>query len=168
MNRLTGNRSVPRLCIRGASPSTQARMVQGLPLCEQLCEQTVQQFKNNVSQHTIGKLQSGKVCCGLMSPHFKQFLEIMDVVSSGPKGRRTIQIVISAKFKSLHLWWYGGVLVPMAWVTCISVKAPLMLKGTHRFWSNICCQRSFSGMSLLISARQCQATFCTCQNTVAS
>ena len=36
------------------------------------------------------------------------FLEIMDVVSSGPKWKRSILIVISAKFKSQHLWWSGG------------------------------------------------------------
>ena len=53
--------------------------------------------------------------------------------------RQSIQIVTSTKVKSQHLWWCGGVLVPMAsWVTCMSVKAPLMLKGTWRFWS-ICC-----------------------------
>uniref|UniRef100_A0A671XCI0 DUF4587 domain-containing protein n=1 Tax=Sparus aurata TaxID=8175 RepID=A0A671XCI0_SPAAU len=28
----------------------------------------------------------------------------------------------------------------MAWITCTSVKATLMPKGTNRFWSNICCQ----------------------------
>lgn len=30
--------------------------------------------------------------------------------------------------------------MPKVWVTCISVKAPLMLKDTplERFWSNIC------------------------------
>ena len=45
------------------------------------------------------------------------------------------------KVQKQHLWWYGGVLVPMAsWVTVpVSVKAALMLKGTNRFWSNICC-----------------------------
>ncbi len=63
----------------------------------------------------------------------------MDVASSGLKRKRTIQIAFSAKFKSQHLWWYGGVSVPMAWVTCTSVKAPFMLKGTYRFWSKICC-----------------------------
>lgn len=53
---------------------------------------------------------------------------------------RTIQVVTSAKFKRQHLWWCGGVLVPMAWITCTSVKLTLMPKGTNRFWSNICCQ----------------------------
>lgn len=33
-----------------------------------------------------------------------------------------------------------GYCVPMAWITCTSVKATLMPKGTNRFWSNICCQ----------------------------
>ena len=85
-----------------------------------------------------GLTQSGKACCGLTSPHFKLFLEIKDDVSSVLKRKRTIQIVISAKSKSQHLWWYGGVLVAMAWATCTYVKAPLMLNGTYRCWSIIC------------------------------
>ncbi|XP_061618540.1 zinc finger protein 37-like isoform X3 [Phyllopteryx taeniolatus] len=38
-------------------------------------------------------------------------------------------------------------LVPMAWVTYTSVKAPLKLKGTYSFWRNKCChpQRLFLG-----------------------
>ena len=76
-----------------------------------------------------GLMTSGKVFCGLTSRHFKLFLENVDVVSSGPKRKRTIRTVMDAKFKSQHLWWYGAVLVPVAWGTCTSVKAPLMLKG---------------------------------------
>ena len=41
---------------------------------------------------------------GLRNPPFKLFVEVMDVMSSGPKRKRTIQIVISTKFKSQHLW----------------------------------------------------------------
>ena len=89
-----------------------------------------------------GLMPSGKVFCGLTSRHFKLFLENVDVVSSGPKRKRTIRTVMDAKFKSQHLWWYGAVLVPVAWGTCTSVKAPLMLKGTYRFWSNTCCHPS--------------------------
>ena len=40
---------------------------------------------------------------------------------------------------SVMVW---GVLVPKAWATYTYVKAPLMLKGTYRFWSNICCHPS--------------------------
>lgn len=57
------------------------------------------------------------------------------------KTIRPIQIVTSARLKDQHLWLYWVVIVAMAWVTCISVKAPLILKGTHRFWSNICCHQ---------------------------
>lgn len=46
----------------------------------------------------------------------------MDVMSSGLQRKKTIQIVTSIKFKSQHLW-YCGVLVPVAWETCISVTA---------------------------------------------
>ena len=70
-----------------------------------------------------GLTNGAKVFCGLTSPHFKLFLKIMDIMSSGPKTNRTIQTVISAKLKSQHTWWYVGVLA--SWVTCTSVKAPL-------------------------------------------
>ena len=40
-----------------------------------------------------------KVCCDLMSPHFKLFLEIMYVVSGGIKRKSAVLIVTSAKFK---------------------------------------------------------------------
>lgn len=50
--------------------------------------------------------------------------------------------LLSATFKSQHLWWYGVVLVPLASVTCTSVKAPLMLtelpSNQHRFQGRPC------------------------------
>lgn len=74
----------------------------------------------------------------------------MNVVSSGQKKKKTIQIFPSAKFESQHLSWYGCVLVPMTWATYKSVMAPSMLKGaTHAAIQ----ATSFSGTSLLISAR---------------
>lgn len=83
--------------------------------------------------------QSGNVCFGLTSPLFQLFLEKYGhhTVYSGLKRKKTIQIVTCAKLKSLHLWWYGDVIVHMAWVTCIC-------EGTinterYRFWSKICC-----------------------------
>lgn len=52
-------------------------------------------------------------------------------------------IVIRMKFLSQLLWWYVGVLASMrSWVTCISVKAPSMLKATYRFRSIMCCHQS--------------------------
>ena len=50
VNRLVGNRSVSWSGIKEASPKgchSHARMGRGSPLCEQLCEQITQQFKNN-------------------------------------------------------------------------------------------------------------------------
>lgn len=57
--------------------------------------------------------------------------------------------------QSLSLWWYGGVLVPTALVTCTYVKELLLLKGIYRFLSNICCppEHIFLGTSLPILAR---------------
>lgn len=43
------------------------------------------------------------------------------------------ELVISAQFKSLYLWWYGDALVYMEWASCTFGKAPSMLKGTSRF-----------------------------------
>lgn len=59
--------------------------------------------------------------------------KISYVMFSRLKTIRPIQIVTRARLKDQHLWWYWIVIVAMAWVTCTSVKAPLILKGTHRF-----------------------------------
>ncbi len=45
------------------------------------------------------------------------------------KRTRTTQVVISAQFRSLHLWWYGVAWVRVAWAAYTSGKAPSMLKG---------------------------------------
>lgn len=43
--------------------------------------------------------------------------------------------------------------------------APLMVKGTFRIWSNICCHPDiFFRDDLLISERQCQNSFCVLQH----
>ena len=58
VNQSIENRWVPWLDIKGTSSKaciSQARIGRGSPLCEQLCEQIVLQFKNNVSQHTIAR-----------------------------------------------------------------------------------------------------------------
>ena len=124
-----------------------------------------------------GLTQCEKVCCGLTSPYFKLFWEILDVLSSRLKRYRTIQIVISTKLKRQHLWWYGGVSVAMAWVTCTSGKAPLMLTGTvyhfkvvklmYRCWSIICCHPGdvfFRDVPAYFS----KTTSRTCYNSMAS
>lgn len=66
-------------------------------------------FISNTQKHLSGpelicdgQTQSGTECRSLTSPHFRLFLEIMDVESSELKRKRTIQIV--AKHKSQHLW----------------------------------------------------------------
>lgn len=63
--------------------------------------------------------------------------------------------------QSRHQWWNGGVLWPMtSWVTRIC-------EGTisAERWMQVLEQQaaSFSGTSVLISARRCRATFCTLQ-----
>ncbi len=49
-------------------------------------------------------------------------------MSSGLKRTRTTQVVISAQFRNLHLWWYGVAWVRVAWAAYTSGKAPSMLR----------------------------------------
>ena len=67
------------------------------------------------TDHHHGLRENGKLFWSLINPNFKLFLETMDTVFCGLKGRGTIQVVISGQFKSLHLWWYGVALLSMAW-----------------------------------------------------
>lgn len=68
-------------------------------LSGQLGEQTVQQFKNKKKQHTIHNTkrirESGEMICAHNPVDIsKLFLDIMDIVSSGPMRKRTFQIVM--------------------------------------------------------------------------
>jgi len=58
----------------------------------------------------------------------------------------------------------------MAWVTCISKKAPLMLNSTLSFWSTVCWHPNgiFPWKVFHISARNGQNTFCARVTTVPS
>lgn len=49
--------------------------------------------------------------CAVVWP--AHILEIMDIMSSRLKRKRTIQIVISAKFRSQYPWQYAPLLVPI-------------------------------------------------------
>lgn len=49
------------------------------------------------------------------------------------KMKLTIQIPISERCKSQHLWWHGGASVPTAWVNCMYVKVPLTLRCMLEF-----------------------------------
>lgn len=61
----------------------------------------------------------------LPSPNMKFFLEVTDAASSGLKRRGIIQLVHSSE-ASIHD------VVHMAWITCTSVKAPLMLNNISK------------------------------------
>ena len=56
------------------------------------------------------------------------------LVLTRSKSKRTSPIATNTKFKNQHLSWYEGVLASKQWVTCTSVKEPLM-QGTYTFWS---------------------------------
>ena len=55
VNRLIGNRWVPWVGINELLSHSQAKMARGSPLCGQLREKIVEQFKNNVPQRTIAR-----------------------------------------------------------------------------------------------------------------
>lgn len=46
-------------------------------------------------------------------------LENMDAASSGLKRWGTVHLVTIAQFKSPHLWWHGGVSVPVELAACV-------------------------------------------------
>ncbi len=83
--------------------------------------------------HLKWTVASGKLFCGQTNQNLKFFLENWDAMSSGLKRTRTTQVVISAQFWSLHLWWYGVAWVHVAWAAYTSGKAPSMLKGISKF-----------------------------------
>lgn len=45
----------------------------------------------------------------------------------GYRRKGLFRLLWAHKFKIQHLWLYEGVLVPMAWVICTCVKAPLLV-----------------------------------------
>lgn len=59
------------------------------------------------------QMQSWKLFCGKMNCDVKFILEKMDATCSGLKSRETIQLIISAQFKILHVWLYQSLCVPM-------------------------------------------------------
>ncbi len=56
---------------------------------------------------------------GHTSPNVIFVLEITNTMSSGLKRRETFQRVISVKFKSQHLRWYGDSDVHTVWGACL-------------------------------------------------
>ena len=102
-----------------------------LSLHLQIQVKTMQSESQTSTRFREELMQSGKVCCGLTSPHLNFFSGKTWTMCKEEKDHPDCY---------QHLWWYGDVLVPMAsWVTCTFVMASLMLKGTYMFWSNICC-----------------------------
>lgn len=72
-----------------------------------------------------------------VSQLFKLFVEILDIVSSRPKGKGPSRLSSAQSSKASSC--VGVVFVLIVWVSCTSTKGPLMLKVTYKFWSNICC-----------------------------
>ena len=64
---------------------------------------------------------------------------MMETASSRLKSGGTIRVVISAQFKNLHLWWFGGGLVLMEVATCTSGKAlSMQILDRHMLPSRQC------------------------------
>lgn len=79
--------------------------------------------KSRIFMHFYGPELISKFCCSLTTPNciWKRI------------------IAVNAKFGGRHLQSHVGVLVlTTSWITCRSVKAPLLLRSIHRFWRNIC------------------------------
>lgn len=90
-----------------------------------------------------------------------------DEAEAEKKKKKTIQIVTRAEFEGQHLQWYKGMLVPLAWIIRASVKPPLRLKGTCRFWKNICCQPN-AVCFRRVGAGQRQDAFCVLRRSIGS
>ncbi len=91
-------------------------------------------------------------------------------MSSGLKRTRTTQVVISAQFRSLHLWWYGVAWVRVAWAAYTSGKAPSCWKvypSSRTTYAPIQTS-SLSGKTLHFPTWQCQTTYCINYNIMAA
>ncbi len=91
-------------------------------------------------------------------------------MSSGLKRTRTTQVVISAQFRSLHLWWYGL-------HECVWHGQLTHLERHHQCWKVYPSSRttyapiqtsSLSGKTLHFPTWQCQTTYCINYNIMAA
>ena len=86
VNRLIGNRWVPWVGINELLSRSQAKMARGSPLCGQLREKIVEQFKNNVPQRTIAR----NLGISSSTVHYiiKRFRESGEITACKRQGRK--------------------------------------------------------------------------------
>ncbi len=101
---------------------------------------------------------------------WSSFWKNWDAMSSGLKRTRTTQVVISAQFRSLHLWWYGL-------HECVWHGQLTHLERHHQCWKVYPSSRttytpiqtsSLSGKTLHFPTWQCQTTYCINYNIMAA
>lgn len=67
-----------------------------------------------------------------LNPNLKCFWK-HELCSFQTKEERSIQLVISRQFKSLHVWWYGAAFVTL-WVTCWAACSPDLWTHLAHIW----------------------------------
>ena len=86
VNRLIGNRWVPWVGINELLSHSQAKMARGSPLCGQLREKIVEQFKNNVPQRTIARNLG--ISSSTVHNIIKRFRESGEITACKRQGRK--------------------------------------------------------------------------------
>ena len=86
VNRLIGNRWVPWVGINELLSHSQAKMARGSPLCGQLREKIVKQFKNNVPQRTIARNLG--ISSSTVHNIIKRFRESGEITAWKRQGRK--------------------------------------------------------------------------------
>ena len=86
VNRLIGNRWVPWVGINELLSHSQAKMARGSPLCGQLREKIVEQFKNNVPQRTIARNLGSS--SSTVHNIIKRFRESGEITACKRQGRK--------------------------------------------------------------------------------
>ena len=86
VNRLIGNRWVPWVGINELLSHSQAKMARGSPLCGQLREKIVEQFKNNVPQRTSARNLG--ISSSTVHNIIKRFRESGEITACKRQGRK--------------------------------------------------------------------------------
>ena len=100
VNRLIGNRWVPWVGINELLSHSQAKMARGSPLCGQLREKIVEQFKNNVPQRTIARNLG--ISSSTVHNIIKRFRESGEITACKRQGRKPTLNARDLRFLRRH------------------------------------------------------------------
>lgn len=104
-------------------------------------------------------LAETKTVADLVAKIWRQEIKIS---SSELKRRGTTWILITAQFKSLHVWSHGGALIPMQLTGSTSQNPERYIVFTTTYTP---IQMCFWGKNLYISAKQCKIAYCINYNS---